>query len=224
MNLEPIVKVLKSEKLDLVDFLFLSGQRERLTEACRVQLVWKGRMRVIVDKARLAKSAAKERGLLGFLAGGRALMSCVRAEAAGAAPEGLNFYERAIFSGMGERWFAQNEGGLKAMYGRQGLMKEGNVAYRGEELRGMYYDAMEALMRAVRDGNEKERVKLLNEHAPWYFAFFALPLPPLEPKALKAFVRARNAEYLEPVAGSVAVLSALNDAALFAVASAEAVS
>lgn len=216
------MEVLKSEKLDLVDFLFLSGQTDHLAAACRVQLVVKGRMRVVPDRKRLA-AARKGKGLLGLVSGRRPFMSHIRREAEESVPEGLNFYERAVYSGAGDGWFPEHRQGLIATYNRQGLMKENNVGYRGGELRRMYQDGLDALMSSLRGADSAERARLLNEYGMWYFAFFALPLSLLEPKALKAFRAKRNADYLDIVIRDSSVVAALNDAALYSVAAAEAV-
>lgn len=195
------MEILKSEKLDLVDFLFLSGQEEHLAAATRVQMASKGKLRVSVKREKIIASAQK---------GGEGV------------PEGLNFYERAVYTGAGERWFPEHKQAVIAAYNRQGLMKENSVGYRGEDLRKMYQEGVDALMSAVKAVGA-ERARLLNEHAMWHFAFFALPLPLLEPKALKAFRARRNGDYLECVMRDASLVSALSDAAVYALAEAEAI-
>jgi hypothetical protein len=217
------VEVLKSEKLDLVDFLFLSGQKERLAQACRVQLLWKGRARASVDRERVAASAGKGKGVMGFISGRRPFMSFIRLETAAPTPDGLNFYERAVYSGAGDDWFPEHEQALIAAYNRQGLMKENSVGYRGEELRRMYQEGVDLLMSALKRVSSEERASMLNDFAAWYFAFFALPLPVLEPKALKAFRARRNAEHLQSIISDPGIVARLKDAALYAIAAAEAV-
>lgn len=217
------MEVLKSEKLDLVDFLFLSGQTDHLATACRVQLVAKGKMRVVPDRERLIAAARKGKGLLRLISGRRPFTSYIRKEAEESIPEGLNFYERAVYSGAGDAWFPAHRQGLVATYNRQGLMKENNVGYRGEELRRMYQDDIDALMASLRGADSAGKARLLNECGIWYFAFFALPLPLLEPKALKAFRARRNADYLDTVISDSSLVASLNDAALYAVAAAEAI-
>jgi hypothetical protein len=220
--LERIVEVLKSEKLDLVDFLFLSGQEAHLAAATRVQMVSKGKLCVSVMREKIIAFAQKGGGVVGFLSGRRSFMSCITREGGEGVPEGLNFYERAVYTGAGERWFPEHKQAVIAAYNRQGLMKENSVGYRGEDLRKMYQEGVDALMSAVKAGGA-ERARLLNEHAMWHFAFFALPLPLLEPKALKAFRARRNGDYLECVMRDALLVSALNDAAVYAVAEAEAI-
>lgn len=219
------MEVLKSDKLNLVDFLFFSGRRDNLALACRVQLVSKGKLPVTVDRGGMTAAARKRRGLLGALSGRRPLMSFIACENGGKpVPDGLNFYERAVFEGAGEGWFPDHQQAMAATYNRMGLMKEGNVGYRGEELRGMYQAGMDRLMSALKMSSAGERARLLNEHAAWYFAFFALPLPKLEPKEMKAHIRQRNADRRDPIIDDADILAALGDAALHALAAAEAVS
>lgn len=219
------MEVLKSGKLNLVDFLLFSGQGDRLAVACRVQLVSKGKLPVSVDSEGIVAAAKKKSGMLGRLTGRRPFKSFIKyGNRDKPVPDGLNFYERAVYEGAGDGWFTDHYQSMVATYNRMGLMKENNVGYRGEELRDMYQAAIDALFSSLKKGPAGERAALLNEYAPWYFAFFALPLPKLEPRELKAHIVQRNKEYLQPVINDAELVEMLDDAALHALAVTEEVS
>ncbi len=222
---EAILEALKSGKLNLVDFLLFSGQGEGLGLACRVQLVSAGKFPLTVNKDAIVASARKKRGMLGMLAGRRSFMSSIKyLNSKRPVPDGLNFYERAVYEGADDNWFPGHYQAMVATYNRMGLMKEGNVGYRGEELRGMYQSAVDGLMSALKNGSTVERARLLNDYAAWYYAFFALPLPGLEPKQLKAHVKGRNVENRDALISDGDLVAMLDDAALHALAAVEMIS
>ena len=201
--------MLGSGKLYPVDYLFLSGQRQRLHAACLVQLSRQSQINISINRDKLFASRGKK-GILGKKTLASAIKTQIKNEHE---LTEINFFERAVAAqGAKDKWFAGKEKAMISNYERRGFMRDGVPASRGVELVRLYTEETESLVEKLRSAFLEEKIDLVDKHAEWLFIRYTS-----RQHYPEAFNKEREefAIVAEPIINDPGITSKLSDSTLY---------